>query len=112
MAKKLDDKIQIIRDWFIPWILEDHNQEDIARAWSSGEAIEDFALGIAGLIPVQHIKNWSDIKHHWDNDLKDYPCKHKGFEKWSAYYEDDGYIEGVPKTLTVEWVNEDDIKEV
>ena len=87
---KKDDKIQIIRDLFIPWILEDYDQEGISKAWSSGETIEDFALGVAGLIPVQHIKNWDDVKHHWDNDLKD-----------------DGYIESVPRTLRVEWVNEE-----
>ena len=101
-----EDKIQIIRDWFIPWILEDHDQEDITGAWSSGVSIEDFALGIAGLIPVQHIKNWEEIKHHFDLDSENYPCTHEGFKTWSAYYEDDGYIEGVPDTLKVEWVNE------
>ena len=106
MDKKLDDKIKIIRDWFVAWILEDYDQEGISKAWSSGETIEDFALNIAGLIPVQHINNWDDIKHHWDNDLKDYPCIHEGFETWSAYYEDDGYVEGILDTLKVEWVNE------
>tara|TARA_A200000159_G_scaffold102961_1_gene95709 strand:+ start:79 stop:402 length:324 start_codon:yes stop_codon:yes gene_type:complete len=101
-----EDKIQINRDRFIPWILEDHDQEDITAAWSSGVSIEDFALGIAGLIPVQHIKNWEEIKHHFDLDNEKYPCIHEGFEKWSAYYEDDGYVEGIPDTLKVEWVNE------
>ena len=103
---KKDDKIQIIRDRFIPWILEDYDQEDISKAWSSGETIEDFALNIAGLIPVHHLKNWDDVKHHWDNDEDD-PCDHEGFETWSAYYEDDGYVEHIPDTLKVEWVNEE-----
>ena len=99
-------KVKIIRDWFIPWILEDYDQQDITDAWSTGEDIEDFALGIAGLIPVQHIKNWDDVKQHWDLEDEDYPCIHKGFDSWSAYYEDDGYVEGIPATLEVEWVNE------
>ena len=38
---KKDDKIQIIRDLFIPWILEDYDQEGISKAWSSGETIEE-----------------------------------------------------------------------
>lgn len=99
-------KIKIIRDWFIPWILEDEGQESLVDAWDSGEAIEDYALSIAGLIPIDHIKNWDEIKHHYDLDQEDYPCIHEGFDTWSAYYEDDGYIEGVVDTLEVEWVSE------
>ena len=99
-------KIKIVRDWFIPWILEDEDQEDLVMAWDSGEAIEDYALNIAGLIPIDHIKNWKDIKHHFDLDQEDYPCIHEGFDTWSAYFEDDGYIQGVPETLEVEWVSE------
>ncbi len=96
-------KIKIIRDWFIPWILEDEDQEDLVMAWDSGEAIEDYALNIAGLIPIDHIKNWDEIKHHYEGEK---PCIHEGFDTWVSYYEDDGYIEGVVDTLEVEWVNE------
>ena len=99
-------KIKIIRDWFIPWILEDEGQESLVDAWDSGEAIEDYALSIAGLIPIDHIKNWDEIKHHYDLDQEDYPCIHEGFDTWSAYFEYDGYIQGVPETLEVEWVSE------
>lgn len=106
MAKK--QKVKIMRNWFIPWILEEYNQQDIIDAWSTGENIEDFALGIAGMIPINHIENWGDVKHHWDDDLKDDPRTNpsdKGFNSWSAYYEDDGYVEHVPNSLKVEWVN-------
>ena len=34
------------------------------------KSIEDCALGIAGLFPINHINNWEDVKHHWDNE----PC--------------------------------------
>lgn len=99
-------KIKIIRDCFIHWILEDYDQQDIIEAWFTGAAIEDYALNIAGLIPINHIKNWEEIKHHFDLDKEDYPCIHEGFDTWSAYYEDDGYIEGVVDTLEVEWVDD------
>ena len=36
------------------------------------------------------MKNWDDIKHHFDTE----PCDQDGFTKWSDYYEDDGYIDG------------------
>ena len=46
------EKIQIEHDWFIPWILEDYSDHEIAEAWSSGVSIEDFCIGCAGLLPV------------------------------------------------------------
>ena len=30
----MKDKIKIEHDWFIPWILEDYSQEEMADAWS------------------------------------------------------------------------------
>ena len=62
------EKIQIEHDWFIPWILEDYGDQEIAEAWGSGVSIEDFCIGSAGLLPVQHIRNWEDIKHHFDDE--------------------------------------------
>ena len=106
MDMKHKQRIKIIRDWFIPWILDDCEKHDIIEAWNTGESIEDLALNIFGLIPIDHIQNWDDIKHHWDLEDEDYPCIHEGFNSWSAYYEDDGYVEHIPETLKVEWVNE------
>ena len=45
----MKDKIKIEHDWFIPWILEDYSQEEMADAWSSGQSLEDFCMSIAGL---------------------------------------------------------------
>ena len=98
------EKAKIIHNLFIPWIFEDYDRADLVEAWSSGDKIENTALTIAGLIPVLHISNWEDIKHHWDNE----PCEEEGFDKWSDYYEEDGYVEHIPETLEVEWVGEDD----
>ena len=61
-------KIKIIHDWFIPWIFEDCDQGDMVEAWGSGGTIEEHAIGIAGLIPIQHIQNWEEIKHYYDKE--------------------------------------------
>ncbi len=95
-------KIIIYYEMFVPWIFEDYDQSDTLEAWASGDDIKDYAIGIAGLIPIQHMKNWDDIKHHFDVE----PCDQNGFTKWSDYYEDDGYIHGpevIPDTLEIEW---------
>ena len=114
-------KIQVIHDWFIPWMFEDYDNEDIADAWGSGDSIEDYCMGCAGLLPVQHIANWDDIKHHFDaetyeGDEINYSTG-KPYASWSEYYEEDGYVHdpffnGIPNTLEIEWVSSDTIKEV
>ena len=111
----IKEKIQIEHDWFIPWILEDYSNEEITDAWGDGQSVEDFCISHAGLLPIQHIRNWEDIKHHFDNE----PCElneinkitNKPFASWSEYYEDDGYVHdpcfsGIPDTLEIEWVYE------
>lgn len=107
------DTVEIIRDWFIPWIFEEYNEDDMQEAWSSGESIESYALGIAASIPVNHIDNWEDVKHHWDNEPCDEWQKNylteKGFDKWTDYYEDDGYVEHIPDTLKVKWVQSEEV---
>jgi len=108
------EKIQIEHNLFIPWILEDYNDQEIAEAWGSGVSIEDFCIGSAGLLPVQHIRNWDDIKNHFDDEP--YNGKEinystgKLFTSWSEYYEEDGYVHGLslPDTLEIEWVYEED----
>ena len=98
MTKK--QKAKIIHNLFIHWVFEDYSTKDLVEAWSSGDSVENHAITIAGLIPVQHISNWEDIKHHWDNR----PCEKEDFNKWSDYYEDDGYVEHIPETLDIEWI--------
>tara|TARA_B100001057_G_C22644179_1_gene869450 strand:- start:103 stop:429 length:327 start_codon:yes stop_codon:yes gene_type:complete len=103
------DTVKIIRDWFIPWIMEDTSIEE---AMSHEGGIESYALGIAGSIPIQHIQNWENVKHHWDNDTCDEEQKtyltDRGFDKWTDYYEDDGYVEHIPDTLKVKWVQSEE----
>ena len=41
------------------------------------------------MIPVRHIANWKEIKHHYDIDNHD------------------GYVYHIPNTLEVEWVKEE-----
>ena len=97
-----EEEIIIYYEMFVPWIHDGYNQHELLQAWGSGESIEDHAIGIAGLVPIQHIKNWDNIKHHFDIE----PCKEDGFTKWSDYYEDDGYIHGpgvIPDTLKIKW---------
>jgi hypothetical protein len=109
--KKKKQKIIIYHEMFIPWIFEDYDQSDMFDAWAAGEDMLDFAIGIAGLIPIQHIKNWDDIKGEFNtepyvNFHSDLDPKYGNFNSWSEYYEDDGYIEGfgaIPDTLEVEW---------
>ena len=95
-------KIQIRHDLFIPWIHDDYDQNDIVEAWGGGEDIEDHAIGIAGLIPIQHIQNWEEIKHYYDKE--EFIKEGTEFNTLSEYYEDDGYVEFIPDELEVEWV--------
>ena len=114
----MKDKIKILHDWFIPWIFEEYKEHELIEAWGSGMSIEDYALGIFGMLPVNHIANWEEIKHHYDgNDINDPENKDEielveGFESWSDYYEDDGYVDFIPDTLEVEWVHEEEEEEV
>ena len=106
------EKIQIEHNLFIPWILEDYGDQEIAEAWGSGVSIEDFCISHAGLLPIQHIRNWEDVMHHFDDEP--YNGKEinystgKLFTSWSEYYEEDGYVHGLslPDTLEIEWVYE------
>ena len=93
-------KIKIRHDLFIPWIHDDYDQNDIVEAWGGGEDIEDHAIGIAGLIPIQHIQNWEEIKHYYDKE----EFESTEFNTLSEYYEDDGYVEFIPDELEVYWV--------
>jgi hypothetical protein len=98
------EKLIIYYYLFVPWIHAEYDTDALLTAWSSGESPEDHGLSIAGLLPIQHIKNWDDIKHHFDNE----PCDVKGFTKWSEFYEDDGYVHdpcfnSIPDTLKIEW---------
>lgn len=114
------EKLQIEHDWFTSWILKDYDAEDVTDAWSNGESIEDFCLSHAGLLPINHIRNWHDIKNHFNTE------SYKGTEvnretgktytSWSEYYEKDGYVHdpcfnGIPDTLEIEWVFSDTRKE-
>ena len=109
------EKIQIEHDLFIPWILEDYSVQEIAEAWSSGVSVEDFCIGCAGLLPIQHIRNWDNIKHHFDNEpykgKEINPNTGKLYTSWSEYYEEDGYVHdpcfsGISNTLEIEWVKD------
>ena len=95
-------KIKIIHDWFIPWIFEGYDQGDMLEAWGCGGTIEEHAIGIAGLIPIQHIQNWEKIKHYYDKE--EFLKEGTEFNSLSEYYEDDGYVEYIPDELEVEWV--------
>ena len=111
---KMKVKMQVRHDWFIPWILEEYDSCDIRDAWSSGETIEDFCMGIAGLLPIDHIWNWDDIKNHFDdepyNRSEINPETGKLYASWTEYFEEDGYIHDpffdLPETIEVEWVND------
>lgn len=110
-------KVIIYYDLFVPWIYEDYGSDDLLEAWSSGETPEDNALNIAGMIPIQHIKNWKEIKHYYDeqpyNGTKINPHTEKLYASWSEYYEDDGYVETLPEQLDeVEWDYTEDYYEV
>ena len=83
------DKVKIIRDWFISWIIEDTSIED---AMSHEGSIESYALGIAESIPLQHISNWEDVKHHWNDDD----------------YDEYEVVASIPDTLEVRWVQSEE----
>jgi len=87
MAK---EKVKIVHKLFISWILEDYDEHEVYEAWSSGEKIENFALSIAGLVPIKYITNWKDIEHYWGKE-------------WN-----DVYIEiPLPDALEIEWIRGD-----
>ena len=33
----IEDKVEIIRDWFIPWIFEGYDEDDMQEGWESEE---------------------------------------------------------------------------
>ena len=113
-------KIKIIHNWFIPWIFEGYDQGDMLEAWGCGGTIEEHAIGIAGLIPIQHIQNWEEIKHYYDKKSGTYTMPDSSahrvaeflegteFNSLLEYYEDDGYVEYIPDELEIEWVYKDE----
>ena len=107
------EKLIIYYHLFVPWIHDGYSRADLLDAWSSGESPEDHAISIAASFPVQHFKNWDEVKHHWDNGWDDNPydgskdTEDLKFKTWSDWYEHDGYVEGIPDTLEVEWDYDD-----
>ena len=107
------EKLIIYYYLFVPWIHAEYDKDALLTAWSSGESPEDHGLSIAGLLPIQHIRNWEDVMHHFDDEP--YNGKEinystgKLFTSWSEYYENDGYVHGLslPNTLEIEWVYEE-----
>jgi len=75
---------------FIDWILEDFSTSVLAEAWSEGNSIEDFAIGVMGdFIYIEHINNWEEIKpklneSYYDENNYDFVSKDKGvlFGDW------------------------------
>ena len=99
------EKLIIYYYLFVPWIHDEYSHGALLEAWGSGESIEDHALGIAGMFPIGHFKNWDEVKHHWDDipydGIKD--TEDQKFKTWSEFYDYDGYVDGLPDTLDVEW---------
>ena len=55
-------KIELREDLFVPWILDDYSKEEIIEMANEPVPLRDTCLNIAGLIPTQHIDNYSEIK--------------------------------------------------
>ena len=60
-------KVELREDLFVPWILDDYSKEEIIEMANEPVPLRDTCLNIAGLIPTQHIDNYSEIK----DDLAD-----------------------------------------
>lgn len=106
--KKIKTKFKLNYDWFVPWILDSYDTYELIEAWGGGLSIEDHAIGVAGMFPIQHIENWEEVRSFYDKpfsieDREILDCANK-YETWLEYYEEDGYVQHIPTGMEVEWV--------
>ena len=57
--------IKLREDLFVPWMTEDFDTDDLTEI--GDVSLRDHCFSMAGLIPIQHIENWEEIK----DDLAD-----------------------------------------
>ena len=60
--------LKVREEWFVPWILSDYSPQAQLDAWNSGRKPREFALDVAGLIPISHIQNWEEVKEHFSEE--------------------------------------------
>ena len=60
--------LKVREEWFVPWILSDYSHQAQLDAWNSGRKPREFALDVAGLIPISHIQNWEEVKEHFSEE--------------------------------------------
>ena len=58
--------IKLREDLFVPWMTEDFEAKDLV-GMAGDVSLRDHCFAIAGLIPIQHIENWEEVK----DDLAD-----------------------------------------
>jgi hypothetical protein len=57
--------LKVKEDWFVPWILEEYSANQIMEAWECGSSPREHVLDVAGLMPINHIQNWEEVKEHF-----------------------------------------------
>jgi len=60
--------LKVIEDRFVSWILEEFSAEDIKESWECGSSPREHVLGVAGLMPINHIQNWEEVKEHFSKE--------------------------------------------
>jgi hypothetical protein len=57
--------IKLREDLFVPWMIEDFDTEHLVGI--GDVSLREHCFSMAGLIPIQHIDNWEEVK----DDLAD-----------------------------------------
>jgi len=60
--------LKVKEDWFVPWILDDYSDNQIMEAWECGSSPREHVLDVAGLMPINHIQNWEEVKEHFSKE--------------------------------------------
>jgi hypothetical protein len=74
--------LKVKEELFVPWILEEYTANELyMEALEDGSSTKQFALDVAGLMPINHIQNWEEVKQHFsEEDIEgDY------IEEWSDF---------------------------
>jgi hypothetical protein len=57
--------LKVKEELFVSWILEEYTANELMEAWEDGSTPKQFVLDVAGLMPINHIQNWEEVKEHF-----------------------------------------------
>jgi hypothetical protein len=74
--------LKVKEELFVSWILEEYTANELyMEALEDGGTTKQFVLDVAGLMPINHIQNWEEVKQHFsEEDIED-----GWIEDWSDF---------------------------